>query len=172
MKKILETEHLLLREMIDDDFDALSKVIRDEDGESYPPEYVQKWIDWCKSSYEKVGFCHYAVIYKQSGEMIGRAGPSMQPIDGAWKPEIGYHLRSDFHRRGLGKEMAGAIRDYFFKHYQYDEVFSYMFKDNVASYKTAESMGMKYRFSFIGKDQREYKVYSITRDEWDALKEQ
>ena len=172
MKKILETEHLLLREMTDDDFDALSKVIKNDNGEPYPPEYVKKWIDWCKSSYEKVGFCHYAVIYKQSGEMIGSAGPSMQPINGEWKPEIGYHLRTDFHRQGLGKEMARALRDYFFNTYEYDEVFSYMFEGNVASYKTAESTGMEYRFTFLGQDGRNYKVYSITREKWNVLKEQ
>ena len=69
MKIILETKRLLLREMTDDDFDALKKVISD----------------------------------KETNEMIGDCGVSMQCIDDEDKPEIGYHLRKDYHRQGLGK---------------------------------------------------------------------
>ncbi len=169
MKTILETEHLLFREMIDGDFDALKKVIRDHQGNICEDSYVKKWIDWCISSYQKYGFGHYAVIYKATNEMIGSAGPSMQYIDDEWRPEIGYHLRSDFHRQGLGKEAAIGLRDYFFKHFDYDAVYSYMDVDNIPSYKTAECMGMKYLHTFKGKYCDEYRVYRITKDEWKDL---
>ena len=172
MKKILESEHLLLREMTDDDFNALKKVIKDHAGNVCDDEYIQKWIDWCKSSYEKYGFGHLAVVYKQSGEMIGSAGISMQPIDNVWRPEIGYHLREDFHRQGLGKEVAKALRDYFFNTFKNDEVYSFMNKENIPSYKTAESMGMKFQYTFFDKYGNEYKIYKITREEWNKLKEQ
>ena len=102
MKIILETKRLIIREMTDDDFDSLKKVISDPENMIYynkpfDDKGVQRWIDWCKSSYEKNGFGLWAVIYKQTGEMIGDCGLSFQPIDGDWKPEIGYHLRKDYH---------------------------------------------------------------------------
>ena len=164
MKKILETNRLILREFVQDDFDALKKIIHDG---KESDEYIQRWLDWCISSYQKDGFGLWAVIYKATNEVIGSCGVSMQPIDGEWRPEIGYHLRNDYHRQGLGKEVTKAIKDYFFAHYQYDEVYSYMDVDNVASYKTAEANGMTYIKNFIAKTGDECRIYRITRKEWE-----
>lgn len=170
MSVVIETKRLILRHMVDDDFEALSKVVRDHDGNPYNDEYIWRWLNWCKESYIKYNFGHLSVIYKETGEMIGSAGVSMQFIDDEWKPEIGYHLRPDYHRQGLGKEMAKAIRDYFFNNYDYDEVYSYMEKDNIASYKTAESMGMTYLHLFKARTGDICRVYKITRDEWEKIK--
>ena len=170
MKFILETNRLILREITDGDFPMLKKVIRDHDGTPYEDEYVWKWLNWCKDCYQKYNFGLWAVINKETGEMIGNCGVSMQFIDDEWKPEIGYHLRKDFHRQGLGKEATQAIRDYFFTHYDYDEVYSYMNKDNVASYKTAEANGMTYQHLYTSEDGHLCRVYKITRKEWENLK--
>lgn len=172
MEPILSTKRLILREMTDEDFDALMRVISDPENMAYYPkpyddEGVWRWIAWCKDCYRKYGFGLWAVVEKESGEMIGDCGVSMQFIDEAWRPEIGYHLRKDVHRQGIGKEMTRAVRDYFFTHYAYDEVYSYMDVDNVASYKTAEANGMTYRHDQKGKDGSVCRVYSITREEWE-----
>ena len=100
MKIILETERLILREMTDDDYSSLQKVISDPETMKYyfapfDEEGVWRWIRWCKASYEKRGFGLWAVVLKETGEMIGDCGISMQPIDDGMKPEIGYHLRRD-----------------------------------------------------------------------------
>ena len=161
MKIVLETKRLYCREMNDDDFVALSKIITPNN-----PEYVQKWLDWCKSSYQKYGFGHMAVIDKDTNEMIGSAGISMQYIDDEWKEEIGYHLREDHRHKGFGKEIAIAFRDYFFTHFNKNEVYSYMHEDNIPSYKTAEAMGMSFLHLFKDRSGDIYRVYRITRDEW------
>ena len=101
--------------------------------------------------------------------MIGDCGISMQYIDDEWRPEIGYHLRRDYHRQGIGKEMTQAVRDYFFNHYDYDEVYSYMDKDNLSSYKTAEANGMTFLHLFETKQGEVCRVYRITRKEWEGL---
>ena len=152
MQGILETERIYLREMTDEDFDDLAKVIHGRDGLAPSETYVHKWIDWCKSSYAENGFGHWAVVLKSTGEMIGSAGVSMQWIDDAWRPEIGYHLRKDYHRQGLGKEMAAAIRDYYFSRFEGNDIYSFMDQDNLASYKTAESIGMSYLHLYVAKD--------------------
>ena len=171
MKFILETNRLILREITDGDFPMLKKVIRDHDGTPYEDEYVWKWLNWCKDCYQKYNFGLWAVIYKETGEMMGNCGVSMQFIDDEWKPEIGYHLRKDYHRQGLGKEVTRAIRDYFFTHYDYDEVYSYMDVNNIASYKTAEANGMKYLHNYVTKQGQECRVYRISKDEWKKLKD-
>ena len=172
---VLETERLLFREMSDDDFDSLKLVLLDKENMKYynftiDEAYVQKWIDWCKDCYQKYGFGLWAVIYKKTGEMIGDCGISMQLIDDEWKPEIGYHLRRDYHRQGLGIEAASAVRDYFFKNYDYKEVYSYMSKDNVPSYKTAEKNKMTFLHIYKDKHGDECRVYRITRSEWEKTK--
>ena len=165
-KRILETERLILREKNDDDFAALKKIIHDKPNGECSDEYARRWLNWCKDSYKKNGFGLWAVILKETGEMIGTCGVSMQYIDDEWKPEIGYHLRKDYHRQGLGKEVTKAIKDYFFTHFDFDEVYSYMNKDNIASYKTAEANGMKYLHLYTTKSGEECRVYRITREEW------
>ena len=175
MAVILETERLLFREMDDGDFAALQAVISDpENMKYYEAPYdengVRRWIDWCKSSYAKYGFGLWAIVLKETGEMIGDCGISMQPIDGDWKPEIGYHIRLDYHRQGLGKEATRAAKDYFFAHFDFDEVYSYMDKDNLPSYKTAEANGMTFLHLFTTKSGEVCRVYRITRKEWEAGK--
>ena len=176
MKIILETPRLYLREMDENDFDMLKKVISDPItmkyyAKPYDDEGVNKWIRWCKASYAKRGFGLWAVILKETGEMIGDCGVSMQYIDDEDRPEIGYHLRKDYHRQGLGKEMTQAVRDYFFNNFSYDEVYSYMNVDNLPSYKTAEANGMTFRHIYVTPSGEKCSIYSITRKEWISLKE-
>ena len=170
MKIILETSRLTLREMDDDDFESLKKVISDPENmiyydKPYDDNGVLRWINWCKDSYTKYGFGLWAVILKETGEMIGDCGVSMQFIDNKWKPEIGYHLRKDYHRQGLGIEMASAVKDYFFTNFDFDEVYSYMEVNNVPSYKLAEANGMTFLHLYKTKS-GVCKVYRITRNEW------
>lgn len=171
---ILGTQRIYLREMNDDDFVSLKKVISDPVNmkyydKPYDDNGVNRWLNWCKDSYQKYGFGLWAVIYKETDEMIGDCGISMQYIDNEWKPEIGYHLRRDYHRQGIGKEMTKAVRDYFFLNYDYDEVYSYMNKDNIPSIKTAEANGMTFLHPYTTKDGEECLVYRITRKEWQKL---
>ena len=135
----------------------------------YDKEGVWRWLNWCKHSYFLYGFGLWAVVLKETGEMIGDCGVSMQIIDDELKPEIGYHLRKDYHRQGIGKEMTQAVRDYFFENYGYDEVYSYMDVDNVPSYKTAEANGMTYLHMYTTRDYHVCLVYRITREEWESL---
>lgn len=165
MKKILETERLLLREFEQTDLDALKKFM------PIPgDEYAHRWLDWCIDSYSKNGFGHWAALYKETGEVIGSIGISMQLIDNIWRPEIGYHLRKDYHKQGLGTEAAIAVRDYFFTHFDDNEVFTYMDEDNRPSYRVAENNGMTFIKFFISKEGKKERMYRITRQEWEKLK--
>ncbi len=174
MKTILETKRLIFREMNLDDFDSLKKVISDPiNMKYYPKPYddngLLRWINWCMDSYKKYGFGLWAVVFKETGEMIGDCGISIQNIDNELKPEIGYHLRLDYHNQGLGHEMTSAVKDYFFLNYDYDEVYSYMNINNIPSEKTAMKNGMTFIKTFESNGEID-KVYRITRKEWEFNK--
>ena len=175
LNRILETDRLVLRPMSDSDYKSLQEVLSDpETMKYYAAPYdeagVQKWIDWCKASQAKRGFSLWPVILKETGQMIGDCGVSMQIIDDEMRPEIGYHLNKKYHHQGIGKEMTQAVRDYFFTYFNENEVYSYMDKDNLPSYKTAEANGMTYLHNYITKDGEECRVYRITRSEWENIK--
>ena len=171
---IIETENLYLREMNMDDFEALSAVISDEENmchyvKPYDKEGVIRWINWCMDSYQKYGFGLWALCLKENDEMIGDCGLSMQNIDGQMLPEIGFHIRKDLHRKGYGKQAAEAVRDWAFEHTQFPALYSYCTADNVASYKTAEAIGMSFLKEFKDKDNITDRVSIITRQDWRKL---
>ena len=113
---IIETERLYLREMTEHDFDELYKVLGDSEIMKYYPysfdEYrVRSWIQRNMDRYHTFGFGLWAVCLKETDEMIGDCGLTMQLINGQIKPEIGYHIRADRQRKGYAKEAACAVRD-------------------------------------------------------------
>ena len=149
MKKILETERLFLREMNTDDFDALKAVLGDKEIMAhYPYDFddkrVMDWIERNMNRYKDNGFGLWAVCLKETGEMIGDCGLTLQNIEGEMLPEIGYHIRRDCQHKGYAKEAAKAVRDWAFENTEYPALYSYCKYTNEASYKTAESIGMHF----------------------------
>ena len=111
---IIETNRLFLREMTENDFEALYKVLSDSDVmKHYPYTFddvrVRNWIQRNMERYQIFGFGLWAVCLKETGEMIGDCGLTMQLINGQIKPEIGYHIRADKQRKGYAKEAAIAL---------------------------------------------------------------
>ena len=171
---VIETERLLLREMMEDDFHALYKVLADPDTMQYYP-YVfdgKKVMDWILRNierYQVFGFGLWAVCLKATGEMIGDCGLTMQLINGEIKPEIGYHIRSDMQRKAYAKEAATAVRDWTFNNTTFNVIYSYMKHTNEPSYKTAISYGCKQIGEYKDDENEVTKVFAITRDEWTNL---
>ena len=171
MKTILETERLLLREYVIEDFDALYEILSDEETmRHYPAPFdadrVRRWITWNLDNYQKYGFGLWAVVLKETGKLIGDCGVTMQNIDGELLPEIGYHIHKKYWRRGFAKEAARAVRDWVFANTEYDEIYSYMKYTNVASCSTAVANGMKKVKEYPDPKNTISYAYSITRDEW------
>lgn len=168
---IIETERLFLREMKENDFDALYEVLADSDiMQHYPYTFdenrVRNWIERNIERYRIFGFGLWAVCLKETGEMIGDCGLTMQLINGKIKPEIGYHIRADKQRKGYAKEAAIAIRDWAFNNTPFNVVYSYMKHTNEASIKTALSYGCKQVDEFSDEINGITKVFAIFRNEW------
>ena len=168
---IIETKRLLLREMNDDDFQSLYKVLADADTmQHYPYAFdenrVRNWIARNVERYRIFGFGLWAVCLKATGEMIGDCGLTMQLINGEIKPEIGYHIRADQQRKGYAKEAAIAVRDWTFSNTPFNVIYSYMKYTNEASAGTAVSYGCKQVDEFPDEVNGVTKVFAISRDEW------
>ncbi len=171
----IETSRLYLREMNIDDYDALYAVLDDSDiRQHYPYTFdekrVRNWIEKNIERYRIFGFGLWAVCLKETGEMIGDCGLTMQNIGGVIKPEIGYHIRRNMQRKGYAREAASAVRDWTFENMPFNELFSYMKYTNEPSAKTAVSWGCHQVDEFEDEVNVITKVFAITRKEWQALK--
>lgn len=168
---ILTTDRLLLREMNREDFDALYAVLADPGiMEHYPHTFnaseVMGWIERNMARYKKDGFGLWAVCLKDTGEMIGDCGLTLQNIDGEILPEIGYHIRGDCQRKGYAREAAAAVRDWAFEHTDYPALYSYCKYINVASYRTAEAVGMRFEREYPDDVNGFTHVSVVYREDW------
>ena len=168
---ILETKRLLLREMRPDDFQAMFQVLGDPQTMWHYPytpdgQHVRDWIERNINRYMKDGFGLWAVCLKETGELIGDCGLTLQNINGEILPEIGYHIRRDCHRKGYASEAARGVRDWVFQNTDYQAVYSYCRYTNLPSIKTAESIGMHFVCEYPDEINGMTHVSSISREEW------
>ena len=167
----LKTERLFLREMTENDFDALYTVLADSDimhhySYTFDCARVGNWIARNIDRYRVFGFGLWAVCLISTGEMIGDCGLTMQNINGTILPEIGYHIAGAHQRRGYAKEAARAVRDWAFENTPFRVLYSYMKKDNFPSAATARSNLMTLIDEFTDSEGDLTSVYAVTREQW------
>ena len=144
---ILETERLYLRRLRQEDFPALCRILQDEEAMyayegAFTDEEVQGWLDRQIRRYQKWDFGLWAVILKETEELIGQCGLTMQQ----WKEqevlEIGYLFQRAYWHRGYAIEAASACKRYAFETLKADEVCSIIRDTNIPSQKVALRNGM------------------------------
>ena len=116
--------------------------------------------------YRKDGFGLWAVCLKETGELIGDCGLTLQNIHGEILPEIGYHIRRDCQRKGYAREAAKAVRDWAFRNTDHPTLYSYCKYTNVPSIKTAGSIGMHFVYEYPDETNGTTHVSAISRKEW------
>lgn len=167
---ILSTERLYLREMGQGDFGSLCKILQDnETMYAYEGPFcdleVQEWLDKQISRYRKWGFGLWAVILKETDEMIGQCGLTMQ----AWKDrevlEIGYLFQRIYWHKGYATEAAKACKQYAFETLNAKEVCSIIRDTNTASQNVAVRNGMvradSWTKHYRGVDMPHYRYVSV-----------
>ena len=171
MSTILKTERLFLREMDRNDYDALYRVLADSTiMQHYPYTFdesrVRDWIKRNLNRYQENRFGLWAVCLKDTGEMIGDCGLTLQNINGEMLPEIGYHIRRDCQRKGYAKEAAKAVRDWAFRNTDYPALYSYCKYTNIPSLRTAESIGMHFACEYPDEANGTTHVSVISKEDW------
>lgn len=144
---ILETERLYLREMNQSDFASLCRILKDDETMyayegAFSDDEVREWLDRQIARYQKWGFGLWAVILKDTNEMIGQCGLTMQNWKDVEVLEIGYLFERAHWHKGYASEAAKACKKYAFETLNASEVCSIIRDTNIASQNVAIRNGM------------------------------
>lgn len=144
---IFETDRLYLRELEQSDFDSLSKILQDDEvmyayEGAFSYEETQNWLDNQLKRYQNHGFGLWAVILKETNEMIGQCGLTMQKWKDSEVLEIGYLFQKAHWHKGYATEAAIACREYAFIDLDATEVYTIIRDTNTASQNVAKRIGM------------------------------
>ena len=167
----------MLRELTRSDVDALHKVLGDAETMSFYPHpfarvETQRWVEWSLTGYYKNGHGLWAMVLKETGELIGDCGLTIQQVDAEDLVEVGWHVRRDHWKMGYATEAGLASRDWGFENLDVPFLVSLVRPENVGSWRVAEKLGMQ----VAGTDFRGpnndlfHHVWRITRAEWEGTK--
>ena len=147
---LLETERLVLREIITDDAEFMYQLMNDAswlrfigDRNIKSIEVAEKYIaNKLMPSYEKFGFGFYLTSLKENDAPIGVCGlikrPSLEHVD------VGFAFMPEFRNKGYGYESSVAILDYAKDELGIDYIVAITDLDNIASIKLLEKLGLKF----------------------------
>ena len=167
---ILETARCVVREFVPEDLEAI-RALYDEEAERFleaPSEDTEKERKILEAYIDRVyrlcGYGHWAVISRQTGELIGRIRFSF-PVSSARGPapdaSFGYLVRKDMRGKGIAREVCAALIEYGFSQLGFERIGADTALSNNASDKILRSFG--FREVARREDQR---YYILNKKEW------
>lgn len=167
---ILETNRLYLRQIQLDDYNAICAILQDIRvmyawEHAFSDEEVSAWMNEAMMRYDRDGYSYWAVIEKDTNQLIGVTGLIAEQADNEKYVGIGYLYRQSSWKKGYAFEGASACVDYAFQTLHIDEVTAQIRPNNLSSCKVAEKLGMKIKKEFVkiyrGKEMKHF-LYSRT----------
>ena len=166
---ILETDRLMLRELTVHDLPATGEIVCDEqtmyafDG-AWSDEKNREGLQKQIKSYQENGFGRWAVVLKETEQVIGICGPMWLDADKNRVLEIGYLFNRAFWHKGYAIEAAIACKRYVFDTLGFKEVFSIIRDSNYTAMNVAIKNGMFVRGRYKDEDDTHYSyVFSVKR---------
>jgi RimJ/RimL family protein N-acetyltransferase len=164
---VIETERLTLRRFRDDDLDTVARWNADPAftrhlhayGRDQTRESMERW----ERHWQEHGFGLLAVEWRETGELIGRAGPQYHaswPAD----PEVGWALDPAWWGRGLATEAGAASIAWAFGELRYARVVSITVEGNVASRRVMEKLGFRLHERLPSAEWGELWVHALDRE--------
>ncbi|MFP3833340.1 GNAT family N-acetyltransferase [Chryseobacterium sp. SIMBA_028] len=156
MKKILETDRFLLRELTVDDamsfyeLNKNSKVIQYTGDRSF--ESVEEAVTFLRNykDYGENGYGRWAVIDKSNNEFLGWCG--LKYDSSKDETDLGFRFFEKFWNRGVATESAIACLKYGLGQLKLKKIVGRAMSENIASIKVLQKLGFTFdkEFDFDG----------------------
>ncbi len=179
MKIFLETERLILRELLPSDIDGMFELDSDPEVHKYlgnkpvtSREQISDVINFIRQQYIDNGIGRWAIIDKKTNNFIGWTGLKfVTELTNHHKNyyDLGYRLIRKYWGKGIATETAIASLKYAFEELKTNDVYAISDCENKGSNKILRNVGLKFieRCDFNG---IEHNWYRITKDEYENLK--
>lgn len=158
MKEPIETDRLLLRELLFSDVDGLFELESNPNVHLFVGNKPVTHIDECRAyvefihqQYKDFGTGRWAVILKETNEFLGWSGIKFITNEiNNYKDfyEIGYRFIEKHWGKGYATEAGKAFIDYAFNEMKVDALYAYADAGNENSRKILEKLGLRYVNSF------------------------
>jgi [ribosomal protein S5]-alanine N-acetyltransferase len=158
MQPIIETERLLIREMLDEDQHDMFEMDSDEEVHRYlgnkaltSLDQVKEYIQLIRQQYANYGIARWTVVKKDTNEAIGWMGFKYMegPINSHSNYyDFGYRFKSKHWRQGYATESGVAALKHGLEVLKLKPVFAMTHVDNIGSCKTLEKLGFSYVETF------------------------
>jgi [ribosomal protein S5]-alanine N-acetyltransferase len=147
---MLQTNRLILRDLVSPDFDAVHEYASDPlvtRFTSFGPNTVEETRDFLSRSIDANSavprrFHTFAVVERASSRLIGSCGLE-QCDDTGRHYSLGYCLHRNSWGRGFGKEAASALVQFGFEHLQAHRLWAHVFVGNTASVRILEGLAFR-----------------------------
>jgi len=167
---MIETERLQFRRFTEDDLPMLVEQRSDPDVNRYlggparqNAEALATRLKFYMGCYDKFGFGSCAMLWRETGEMIGTAG--IQPLEDTGEIEVGYSIIKPYWGRGIGTEAAKGWMEYGFNTAGLERIVAVAIKENIASRRIMEKLGMRFEKNEIHYGE-ECAFYGISKEEF------
>ena len=153
MTPIIETERLLIREIIPSDAEAMFEMDSDKEVHKYlgnsPVKSIEQIVDviqFIRKQYTENGIGRWAVIEKKSGKFIGWTGLKfVTELTNNHQNyyDLGYRFNQKFWGMGYATESAKASLKYGLETLKLKEIYAAAHIDNIASNKILKNLGFE-----------------------------
>ena len=179
----LETERLILRDLVEDDwrraleYESDPLYLRYYEWTERTPESVQEFVGWFLANQQQVPRFKFqlAITLKSNNLLIGNCGVRMDKVD-ALEADIGYELDPEYWNHGYATESAHAMVDFGFRRLRVHRIWAHCVADNLGSAHVLQKLGMKLEGHFREKEYYKGRwwdtlIYAILADEWELHKQ-
>ena len=178
MQFYLETDRLILRDILESDVDCMFELDSDPIVNKYlgnkPVETRKKSeeiIQFIHKQYENLGIGRLAVIEKTSGDFIGWSGLKLntgekEALNGKTEfYDVGYRFIPRYWGNGYATESALATLDFGFKKLNIKTICGAAETANLASNKVLQKIGLKFINEFIY-DNQKCNWYELNKEDY------
>ncbi|MEN8788745.1 MAG: GNAT family N-acetyltransferase [Flavobacteriaceae bacterium] len=149
MQIIIETERLILREMVMADARDMLRLYSIPEVQKYTGEDVITNLEGIHqiikekiNDYELYGYGRWVAILKDGQQFIGWAGLAYLPEFG--EIDLGYRFLPEYWGAGFATEASKAILNYGFNKLKLEKIIAIAMKENKASIRVMEKAGMQF----------------------------